>query len=350
MNILEEMKTRSNTADLLKGIAVLLMIQVHILELFANHSILTSKVGKILMFLGGPPVAPVFALILGYYIASTQKTSGQLLIRAIKIIFLGMLLNVGLNLNLIISVYKGSYKIDLLPYILGIDILQFAGLSIIIIVLLKKILEKNMIITILCVIVSAFLGRFLLNYIPERVVFKYITSPFFGSCSWSYFPLFPWLTYPLAGFAFFQLKKRLDLNILNKPKIKILSGFLFVLLLIFTLRKVVFISSDLTLYYHHGLLFALWVIAFLAFYSFFVFEIDKIIGDTILFRYIKWLGKNVTLVYVIQWIITGNTATEIYKTVSSPLYLVFAFVIVLLISSVLAYLILKFPAKKTTAS
>ncbi len=55
------MPTRTQTFDLLKGVAVLLMIQVHIIELFADNVISTSQVGKVLMYLGGAPVAPVFA-------------------------------------------------------------------------------------------------------------------------------------------------------------------------------------------------------------------------------------------------------------------------------------------------
>ena len=59
---------RNQTADLLKGIAVLLMIQVHVIELFSTDAINSSRIGHILLFLGGPPVAPVFAVIFGYYI------------------------------------------------------------------------------------------------------------------------------------------------------------------------------------------------------------------------------------------------------------------------------------------
>ena len=57
--------------------------------------------------------------------------------------------------------------------------------------------------------------------------------------------------------------------------------------------------------------------------------------------YIKWLGKNVTLIYIIQWIIIGNIATEIYKSVSNPLYLVLSFIGITTISSGVGYLILK---------
>ena len=341
------MKKRSQTADLLKGIAVLLMIQVHILELFASKIISDSNIGKILLFLGGPPVAPVFALILGYYIAASQKTSWQLLLRAIKIICLGMLLNIALNFNLIISVTKGLYKIDLFPYFFGIDILHFAGLSIIVIALLKKVFAKNLLLSVIFIGISAFLGHFLLNYIPEKNSWKYITAPFYGSCSWSYFPLFPWLAYPLTGFTFYQLKNRFGINLLDATKIKILSGIVLAIFLFFTLRAAVHVSSHLNLYYHHGPLFVLWIILFLAFYSFFVFEIDKLFGNFLLMKYLKWLGKNVTLIYVIQWIVTGNTATEVYKTISSPLYLALSFVLVLCVSSAATYLILKIKEKIT---
>ena len=300
------MHQRSQQADLLKGIAILLMIQVHILELFASDSVSKSSIGNILMFLGGPPVAPIFALFLGYYMAASSKTLTQHLIRGFKIIGLGMLLNLALNFNLIISVINGLFQIDLLPYIFGIDILQFAGLSIIIIAILKKTLEKNRIIAMMLIAVPAFLSYFLMNDNPESVMLKYLTSPFFGSCSWSYFPLFPWLSYPLIGFSFFHFKKNINPKIFSSGRCKIIVGFLFILFLIFTIQKAVFISSHLHLYYHHGPFFMIWTICFLAFYSYFIFQADDIFGENKFFKYLKWLGKNVTMIYVIQWIITGN--------------------------------------------
>ena len=105
------MERRTQTADVLKGIAVLLMIQVHIVELFATESFYQSSTGKILMFLGGPPVAPVFMAILGYFLLSVNKTSIQLVVRGIKIFILGMLLNLALNFNLFIKVNSGKLSI-----------------------------------------------------------------------------------------------------------------------------------------------------------------------------------------------------------------------------------------------
>ncbi|MBC7861885.1 MAG: DUF1624 domain-containing protein, partial [Bacteroidia bacterium] len=276
------MTVRSQAVDLLKGIAVVLMINVHIIELFASNSINNVLSGKIFLFLGGPPVAPLFALIFGYYISASKKTLTQLITRGAKIFCLGMLLNIALNLNLLLSANKGLLKVDVLHYIFGVDILQFAGISIILLALVKKILEKNILVTFSLAALSAFLGAFLLNYIPANTTLKYLSSFFYGSTAWSYFPLFPWIAYPLVGMAFYQLTQRFDLSKLNKISYKLLMVLSLILFLAFTIRYAVSISSDLQLYYHHGIIFALWTFLFLAFYCFFVNETDKLIGKTVL--------------------------------------------------------------------
>ncbi|MEI6436207.1 MAG: hypothetical protein WCP32_15330, partial [Bacteroidota bacterium] len=43
-------------------------------------------------------------------------------------------------------------------------------------------------------------------------------------------------------------------------------------------------------------------------------NIEKNYGDRLFFRLLKWSGRHVTLVYVIQWIIIGNLATNLYHT------------------------------------
>jgi hypothetical protein len=73
-------------------------------------------------------------------------------------------------------------------------------------------------------------------------------------------------------------------------------------------------------------------------------------GDFFLLKYLKWLGQNVTIIYVLQWILIGNTATAIYKMVSSPLYLMFTFLGVLLVSSLLCLVYIKIKDKQLTSS
>jgi len=37
--------------------------------------------------------------------------------------------------------------------------------------------------------------------------------------------------------------------------------------------------------------------------------------------FLQWLGKNITLFYVIQWLLIGNIATAIYQTQSINRYI-----------------------------
>src|SRR6185312_3347442 len=206
------MNNRTQIADLLKGIAVLLMIQVHIIELFATQQISDSYVGKFLLFLGGPFVAPVFAIFIGYFLANSKKNTKQLIGRGVGIFFLGIILNLVLNFNLILSVSKGEFAIDLLPYVFGVDILPFAGLAIILLAIFKNLFKKNMYVVFVVAILVAFFGQYFLRFVPENIFLKYISSFFYGSNRWSYFPLFPWLAYPLIGIGFYNLKQKFDLE------------------------------------------------------------------------------------------------------------------------------------------
>lgn len=330
------MNKRFEIADLLKGIAVMLMIQVHIIELFANVSIFDSKTGRFLLFLGGSFVAPVFLFVFGYFIANSNQTNAQQLWRGFKIFFLGMLLNVALNLNLFVKHSASQIEVDIFPYLFGVDVLQCAGLSLIIITLIKKVFYKNNVLAIALILFSAFLGGFLLQYKTDFIFLKYLTAFFYGSSSWSYFPLFPWIGYTLMGMIIY--KSKIDFKILSKPMAKISICLLLIVFLFFTLNYAIALSSNLNSYYHHGLKFFLWTMIFIAFYAFVINDVDILFGKYFVFQYIKWLGQNVTAIYVIQWILIGNISTAIYKSIDNPIILLAAFIGILLLSSIITFL------------
>lgn len=331
------MLSRTRTADILKGIAVLLMIQVHIAELFAIPDILMSNSGKILLFLGGPPVAPMFMILFGYFMFSSDKSAKQLMLRGLKILVLGILLNLALNAHLFWAVYRGSIQANIWPYIFGVDILPFAGLSLLIIAPLKNIIQQHITVTLFMILTAIFAGQYIMNYLPENSVLKYLTAFIYGSAEWSYFPLLPWIAYPLSGIALYEWQQHHDSNFFYLPKTKLLFGIIFLLFFALTFQYALTVSSDLQAYYHHGALFYIWMILFAAFYSLLINELYQRTHNTLISRYVTWLGKHVTLVYVIQWIIIGNIATGIYKTVSNPLYLVCWFATIVTATSLLTY-------------
>lgn len=338
--------SRTQVADVLKGIAILLMIQVHIVELFASQEFYNSSLGHILLFLGGPPVAPIFMTVFGYFVFASNKTTGQLAGRGLKIFFLGLLLNLALNANLIFKVYQGELNVNVWSYVFGVDALLFAGLSLTLITVCRKVIEKHVFIVLAIIPVILLLGEYMTGYVPENTILKYISAFVYGSTDWSYFPLFPWLAYPLSGVVLYQLHQRFDFRFFYLPKTKLLFGSVFLLFMIFTIKYAIDVSSNLQQYYHHSLLFFIWVILFSLFYALLIHELNNQVGESLVFKYLKWLGKHVTMIYVIQWIIIGNIATEIYKSVSGPLYLFYWFLIVTIVTSGFTYFALKIKAAK----
>lgn len=308
---------RTETADALKGIAILLMIQVHILELFAVPKIVESHLGKLVLFLGGPSVAPLFMVIFGYFLLSNQHSFKQLFVRGLKIFSLGMLLNIGLNFNLILSNYQGILNINIWPYVFGVDILQLAGISLIIIACIKPILQKNNYASLLLILTVILLTNITANLKIENAPLKYISAFIYGNANWSYFPIFPWLCYPLLGVWFYQLHQQFSFIFLKFKKIKYILYISFAFFLFETYHYTISITSHLISYYHHHDLFFLWVVMFLGFYTLLVNDLNMLVGHTMAMKFIKWLGQHVTLIYVIQWLIIGNIATEIYKTESN---------------------------------
>ena len=98
--------------DLLKGFAVFLIVPVHILELFIDHPGRESLFGKILLFLGGPVAVPIFMMVMGYFIAKSQKPIATNLFRGVKIFAVGLLLNIGLNLTLLLKITYADWQLN----------------------------------------------------------------------------------------------------------------------------------------------------------------------------------------------------------------------------------------------
>jgi uncharacterized membrane protein len=305
--------------DLLKGFAVFLIVPVHILELFIDYPGRESLFGKILLFLGGPIAVPVFMIVMGYFLAKNQNPFSVNFFRGIKVFVVGFLLNIGLNFNLLLKIKFAGWQFNPLEYIFGVDILYFAGLSIILIAFLKTLKIGQAWIT----ITLAFLVITLTGFMNEKLMGSernYLLPFIAGTYSWSYFPLFPWLAYPLAGFAFFHFEKKI-FAFLKKQKLVsgiVLSGILATILYF---SKTGFETTiNLGSYYHHTLWFSLWAFGIVILWTVIWHFILKTFPKTHAWKFFMWLGKNITLFYIIQWLIIGNISTAIYQTQSIDSY------------------------------
>ncbi len=326
---------RNETADLAKGMAILLMIQVHLTEVFAKPEIYSGLFGLISLFLGGSPVAPLFLAILGYFLAKSRRTFRQVIVRGVAILMLGFFLNLGLNFHLLIKIYNKVLILDPWRFIFGTDILFLAGFSIISIAILRLIVKKNVFAYLFVCVVILLLTPHINASLPAYSDFRYILAFIGGPYQWSYFPLFPWLAYPLLGFAFFLVQHQF-VNFLSEKEqliVLLLAGFIMML----TINYGVSISTNLILYYHHGVFFFLWNVSFLIFWLLLLNRLEMDLGRYSLFSYIKWLGRNVTLAYVFQWLIIGNVGTVIFKTFELS-QLIISYILIVLSVTICIYL------------
>ncbi len=330
---------RLETPDLLKGFAVIFMIQVHIMELFAKQAIYDDLAGHISLSLGGVPAAPVFMLVMGYFLAYKLKSSRQMIVRGIKLFVAGLLLNFFLNLHLAYKVFFEGWDefVNIYQYWFGADILHLAGLSMIVIGLVQNVFKTNRILWLIFALLIPALSMVLNPYSGDNTLLKYLMAFIFSKAAWSYFPLIPWLAYPLAGYAFRLIENKYS-DTIHNIKWKVITGIILFVIVLVTGSFGTHIMTDLNLYYHHGLLFSLWAIGLSAVWTILLDQFTQLRLNSVIIRYICWLGENVTFVYIIQWLIIGNVATAIFKTQTLPQSILW-FIAVVIITSVLTWLI-----------
>lgn len=230
-----------------------------------------------------------------------------------------------------------------LEYIFGVDILYLAGLAIILLALIKSFPKYQVYFTgaflAMVIILSQTVNTALT--LPER---NYVIPFIGGSYSWSYFPLFPWLAYPLAGYLFYLIEDKISKVLIeNKAMVRFGIAALFLVVIIF--GKFGFsVTIDLPKYYHHGFKFSLWAFALIIFWATILSGITNQKTMSKAEQLLAWMGKNITLIYVIQWLIIGNVATAIYQTQPLKMFWIW-FGGILAVSLILARLIQKMNIK-----
>lgn len=309
--------SRNGTADLIKGFAVLLMIQVHIMEQFATVDVRQATIGQVSMFLGGPFCAPAFMAVMGYFLYAPAKPAFHYLKRGAMLFAGGILLNITRSANLLVHILQGKIDLNAWIFIFGADILTLAGLSLILIAVLRSLFLDRFFLWISLTLLVAAMAPSLSTINEDASPYNFILAFLWGGNEWSYFPIFPWFSYVLLGYAFrlWMVTNYQE----RKPEIRKMLAFAIpiTIILLVTLPWAARITSNLhgiNGYYHHGILFFLWVSGFLALYVIAMQYINDESGEKTAIRIVKWMGRNVTTIYVIQWLIIGNLATIFFGT------------------------------------
>ena len=147
MNVTTQ-NNRLLSIDLARGLAVFFMIAVHTLEVFASEEVKNSVFGQIIEFFGGPPAAPVFMTLMGFSFMYSRKSELKpRLLRGFKIFLSGYILNIlrgvvpftlSTQLEMDIAKTFPLEKLNEYTILTIVDILQFAGIALMIMALIQE--------------------------------------------------------------------------------------------------------------------------------------------------------------------------------------------------------------------
>jgi len=292
--------------DLARGLAIVFMVFQHVQIVFAVSEGESSALGAAFLLLGTAPAAPVFMVAMGFLFGSSTRTGVRSgLVRGLQLFALGYALNL-LRFVLPLLVRGDPHAIELFGgtwwgAFFEIDILQLAGLSLIVLGPVKRYVRDPPLVLALAAAV-AIVAPLLWGAGGGSVVL----DPLWGLGEWVSFPLFPWLAYPLLGLALAGFTGRAaSAGLLMRAwalagAAAVLAGAALVVLA--PAGSVILAFGD---YYRSGLPVQLLLAGFVLLWLPFLWWLDRRLAWRAVPRYLTSLSRNITAVYLIQWVLIG---------------------------------------------
>jgi len=301
--------------DIAKGIAVLLMICVHVQEVLSHSAVQHSLFGNIVEFVTGFPAAPLFMLVMGVgTVYSRRQDAGYAIGRGASLLLMAYLLSAARGyIPWSLGIKLGLLAQDAVPYgdvvqsLLEVDILHFAGLCFILI----GVLRAAKVPWGAYPVVGLMLGG--LNYLVRGIgtghaYLDSILGLFWGTGETSYFPFLSWVMYPMAGVAFGHILKdscderRLYMQSLLAGCVVLLaamciSGFRFMYYMGFP-------EEHAYVYYHEDLI-GNAVNGSLALIWLSVLYFTSGAFPAVVRRKLLYWSRELTPIYVIHWVLIG---------------------------------------------
>jgi exosortase/archaeosortase family protein len=305
------------SVDLARGLAVFFMIAVHVLTVFGNQEVQESIFGQIIQFFGGPPAAPVFMTLMGLSFMYSRKAGLKpKLLRGLMIFLSGYLLNL---LRFVIPFEVGKWQMPELiastplhelstsTLFVTVDILQFAGIALMIMALIQELkINKWLILSLAFVIIliSPLLWGistgipavdFVLDLLwgdRKVVLFDNVVA----------FPLFPWLAFPLLGMVLGETIKSSS----NQKKSFNTIGWSGAIVLLVGIA-IVATNPDYQFndYYHSRQGAMILMCGFVMVWLFLAKLLTDHIPPNPIFELIYKWSRGVTNIYFIHWVIAG---------------------------------------------
>ncbi len=294
--------------DIAKGLSIIFMVFLHTFYVAgAFHSSYNPTFSFIIMkILGRPFAAVIFMFCMGVGIVYSRHSQWNIMIkRGVKLFLLGILVNV---FEFFIPHFVAGAllgKADVFPIAGGlmlfcVDILAFAGLSFILMGILKKLELSNKKLIVIAVVMSI-IGTLLRGVDFGIPLVNLFFSYFIGaSGGFTAFPLFNWFIIPVAGYIWGQYFIRAkDKN----EFFKFWPILLIVALIYFILSSDLgngILSNNIHEYYFLETIDAIFCILNAHAMIGLCHWIAKYLPDTII-KAFTTLSSNINMIYIAQW-------------------------------------------------
>ena len=291
-------KQRILFLDLARGMAIFFMIMQHAFIIYAVDEGHGSFLGDTFVLLGTGPAAPVFMFIMGVFFLGARDM-GAVRLRGLKLIGMGYLLNFfRFTLpSLLAGEWPASGPSSPLAQFLAIDILQMAGLSLILMGSLGKMKPwRWLAVSLGIALVSPLLWR----HAPHN----YALDILWGNHENVAFPFFPWCIYPLAGMYWGRCLQRAEqLPSFLNGSAWIGTGFMAVGGLVWLLVDTTWLPvGD---YSRSGAQVHLFILGFVLVWFRLFYALGNRVGGSWFETLMVFWSRHTTTIYVIQWILVG---------------------------------------------
>ncbi|MFK6999668.1 heparan-alpha-glucosaminide N-acetyltransferase domain-containing protein [Flavobacterium oreochromis] len=297
--------------DFTRGISVFFLVIVHTMLIYGTLKTQTDTIiGQIIIWLGRG--AAMYLIAMGIAFTFSRRQSFYAIIkRALYILFIGYSLNFvkfiipefifgGLPYRFLNAYHLKTQTLQTELFFLGLgDILQLAGLSLILIAFINQITNSKWIyffFGLFIIVISKEVSGININIIG----LEYVTDLFFSNQYNVYFPVFPWSAFIFIGvFLGKQLKEiNNDTQIFFKNlALQSLGLILLGFILVFTNYKYHF--GD---YYHLGPGGTIILLGIMMLSFWISNQLVKLFNpNSRFFNTIIYLSKNTTSIYFIQW-------------------------------------------------
>jgi len=234
-------KVRYISADLLRGLVIIIMIEVHVFNAFLLPELRQTGWFNVLNFINGL-VAPSFLFVSGFafQVSSGSKLDemrklGKAFWKKIARIFQIILIGYALHLPFFsLSQIVNEATPQQLESLLAVDILQCIALGLLFLFITRLLIKSDKVYNyflIVSLVIVTLISPFLWK-IEFTNFFPLVIANYFNRMHGSLFPIFPWISFLLAGAVFAKYFVDARENNVEKKFIKISAGLGFVLLLL----------------------------------------------------------------------------------------------------------------------